>query len=71
MAPATTLYNWLKEFKKWAEKFNVIVYTGNQESRDIIRKREFYYKRSNDKSPKVCKFNALITSYDTAINDQG
>jgi SNF2 family DNA or RNA helicase len=29
VAPATTLYNWLKEFKKWAEAFNAIVYTGN------------------------------------------
>lgn len=66
VAPATTLYNWLKEFKIWAEYLNVIVYTGTQESRDMIRDIEFYYKNT---SPRQCKFNALITSYDTAIFD--
>lgn len=29
IGPATILYNWLKEIKRWAETFNVIVYTGN------------------------------------------
>jgi SNF2 family DNA or RNA helicase len=45
---------------------NVVVYTGNQESREIIRALEFYYKSSKS---CTCKFNVLITSYDTAIND--
>jgi SNF2 family DNA or RNA helicase len=44
VVPATTLYNWMKEFKRWADKFNVVVYTGNQESRKMIRQREFYYR---------------------------
>ncbi|CAD8047864.1 unnamed protein product [Paramecium primaurelia] len=66
IGPATILYNWLKELKKWAETFNVIVYTGNQESRDIIKAKEFYYSNNNN----VCKFNVLITSYDIAIIDQ-
>ena len=29
IGPATILYNWLKELKKWANNFNVVVYTGN------------------------------------------
>jgi len=32
----------------------------------MIRDIEFYYKNT---SPRQCKFNALITSYDTAIFD--
>ena len=65
IAPATTLYNWLKEFKRWADRFNVVVYTGNQESRDLIRKKEFYYGNK-----EAIQFNAIITSYDTTIIDQ-
>lgn len=29
VAPASTLYNWLREFSIWGDKFNVLVYTGN------------------------------------------
>ncbi|KAL4501101.1 hypothetical protein ABPG73_013839 [Tetrahymena malaccensis] len=75
VAPASTLYNWLREFTIWGDKFNVLVYTGNQASRSLIRHREFYFKIKNPlkkgkkKKDLVPKFNALITSYDTAIND--
>lgn len=43
---------------------------GNPESREAIRNSEFYYK-TRDKSfnKKVPKFNVLVTSYETAIND--
>lgn len=55
----------------------MLVYAGNQVSRSLIRQREFYFKiknkKSGEKSKKkkefMPKFNALITSYDTAIND--
>jgi len=74
VTPASTLYNWLREFSIWGDKFNVLVYAGNQASRALIRQREFYFKIKNPlkKSKKktlMPKFNALITSYDTAIND--
>jgi SNF2 family DNA or RNA helicase len=53
---------------------NVIVYMGNPESREIMREREFYFKdlskRGGAKNKsRVPKFNVVITSYDTAIND--
>lgn len=52
---------------------NVIVYMGNAEAREIIRYREFYYRNSTlNQKKKVTldtKFNALITSYETAVID--
>lgn len=48
---------------------------GNPESREFMRNYEFYFRNREDASkkgkklPKVPKFNCLITSYDTAIND--
>lgn len=47
VAPASTLYNWLREFSIWGDKFNVLVYTGNSASRALVRHREFYFKIKN------------------------
>lgn len=75
MTPSSTLYNWLREFSIWGDKLNALVYAGNQISRSLIRQREFFYKLKNKKGkvtkkPELIpKFHALITSYDTAIND--
>lgn len=76
VGPSTTLYNWLRETQIWTQKFNVIVYIGNPDSREIIRQREFYYrqpparsKKSKKKPAPQVKFNILITSYDIAIMD--
>jgi SNF2 family DNA or RNA helicase len=49
VAPATVLYNWVRELSIWADFFNVVVYMGKQDARTTIRFREFYYriKKSN------------------------
>jgi len=56
---------------------NVLVYAGNVHSRRVIRQKEFYYKQKKISKRQrksalnfVAKFNVLITSYDTAINDE-
>lgn len=45
IGPASTLLNWMKECSVWCSEFNAIVYLGNQESREMIRKKEFFYNK--------------------------
>lgn len=48
VAPLSTLENWKKEFFLWAPDLNVICYTGDVESRAIIRNFEFYLDKGSD-----------------------
>ncbi len=45
IGPSSTLLNWLKECNIWCNDFNVIVYLGNQEARENIRRKEFFYSK--------------------------
>jgi chromodomain-helicase-DNA-binding protein 1 len=42
VVPLSTLGNWEAEFKKWVPSLNVVVYTGNSASRELLRNIEFY-----------------------------
>ncbi|KAJ3678064.1 hypothetical protein LUZ60_001867 [Juncus effusus] len=50
--------SWEKEFGRWAEEMNVVVYQGDKESRKCIQAHEFY---SFANKPL---FDALVTSYE-------
>ena len=68
VAPASTLINWLRESNIWTPKFNSIVYMGNQEAREIIRSKEFFFFGPKNQQ-KQCKFNCLITNYEICLQD--
>ncbi|EMS14369.1 chromodomain-helicase-DNA-binding protein, putative [Entamoeba histolytica HM-3:IMSS] len=65
IVPLSTISNWSKEFNKWAPKLNCVVYTGDGESRAIIRKTEMFGNKKG-----TIKFNVLLTSFELVIKDQ-
>ncbi|EDR28599.1 chromodomain helicase DNA binding protein, putative [Entamoeba dispar SAW760] len=65
IVPLSTISNWSKEFNKWAPKLNCVVYTGDGESRAIIRKTEIFGNKKG-----TIKFNVLLTSFELVIKDQ-
>ncbi|KAJ3083297.1 hypothetical protein HDU99_000067, partial [Rhizoclosmatium hyalinum] len=71
VVPLSTMGSWQHEFGKWAPEMNLIVYTGDSESRTLIREHEFYIKRKdgNGSTGKI-KFNALLTSYEMILKDK-
>ncbi|XP_078182230.1 uncharacterized protein LOC144575859 isoform X2 [Carex rostrata] len=58
VAPKSILLQWEKEFGRWAESMNVVVYQGDKKSRKCIQAHEFY---SFAKQPL---FDVLVTSYE-------
>lgn len=42
-APLSTIINWEREFQMWAPAFYVVTYTGDKDSRAIIRENEFSF----------------------------
>jgi chromodomain-helicase-DNA-binding protein 1 len=64
VVPLSTLPAWQMQLAQWAPDLNVIAYTGNGASREIIREYEFG-------SPKKLKFNVLLTTYEFALKDRG
>lgn len=46
VAPVSTLCHWQREIESLTD-MNCVVYTGNQEDRQIIRNHEFYYSDGN------------------------
>lgn len=64
VVPLSTLPAWQMQLAQWAPDLNVIAYTGNGASRDIIRKHEFG-------PAKKLKFNVLLTTYEFALKDRG
>lgn len=45
-APLSTIINWEREFEMWAPDFYVLTYTGDKDSRAIIRENEFTFEDS-------------------------
>lgn len=72
-APLSTIINWERELEDWAPDFYVVNYTGNKDSRIIIRENELSYDtdaiRSCSKATRIrkqapVKFHVLLTSYE-------
>lgn len=72
-APLSTIINWERELEDWAPDFYVVNYTGNKDSRIIIRENELSFDsdaiRSSAKATRIrkhvpVKFHVLLTSYE-------
>lgn len=72
-APLSTIINWERELEDWAPDFYVVNYTGNKDSRIIIRENELSFDgdaiRSSQKATRIrknipVKFHVLLTSYE-------
>uniref|UniRef100_A0A670J1S6 Chromodomain helicase DNA binding protein 5 n=1 Tax=Podarcis muralis TaxID=64176 RepID=A0A670J1S6_PODMU len=78
-APLSTIINWEREFEMWAPEFYVVTYTGDKESRSVIRENEFSFEDNAIRSGKKVfrmkkeaqiKFHVLLTSYELITIDQ-
>ncbi|XP_060797598.1 chromodomain-helicase-DNA-binding protein 3 isoform X2 [Neoarius graeffei] len=78
-APLSTIINWEREFEMWAPDFYVVTYTGDKDSRAIIRENEFSFDDTAMKGGKKAfklrreapiKFHVLLTSYELVTIDQ-
>ncbi|KAJ4940377.1 hypothetical protein JOQ06_026684 [Pogonophryne albipinna] len=78
-APLSTIINWEREFEMWAPDFYVLTYTGDKDSRAIIRENELTFEDSAVKSGRKVfrmkkdtpiKFHVLLTSYELITIDQ-
>ncbi|XP_064207642.1 chromodomain-helicase-DNA-binding protein 3-like isoform X1 [Anguilla rostrata] len=78
-APLSTIINWEREFEMWAPNFYVVTYTGDKESRSIIREHELTCNDLSAKGGKKAfklrqeapiKFHVLLTSYELVTIDQ-
>nr|XP_029531972.1 chromodomain-helicase-DNA-binding protein 5-like isoform X4 [Oncorhynchus nerka] len=78
-APLSTIINWEREFEMWAPDFYVVTYTGDKESRAVIRENEFTFediavktgrKVFRMKKDTAIKFHVLLTSYELITIDQ-
>ncbi|XP_060611616.2 chromodomain-helicase-DNA-binding protein 2 isoform X2 [Anolis sagrei] len=65
VVPLSTLTSWQREFESWAPEINVVVYIGDQMSRNAIREYEWVHAQS-----KRLKFNVLITTYEILLKDK-
>ncbi|KAL1354807.1 hypothetical protein HN51_006861 [Arachis hypogaea] len=62
IAPLSTLSNWKNEFSRFAPSVPAIIYHGNRQERDVIRRKHMPVTIGP-------KFPILITSYEVALND--
>lgn len=65
-APLSTIINWEREFEMWAPDFYVVTYTGDKESRSVIRENEFSFEDNAIRSGKKVfrmKVGAKSVSY--------
>uniref|UniRef100_A0A672TBD2 Chromodomain helicase DNA binding protein 3 n=1 Tax=Sinocyclocheilus grahami TaxID=75366 RepID=A0A672TBD2_SINGR len=73
-APLSTIINWEREFEMWAPDFYVVTYTGDKDSRAIIRENEFTFEdtpvKGGKKREAPIKFHVLLTSYELVTIDQ-
>ncbi|CAL8336711.1 unnamed protein product [Lota lota] len=78
-APLSTIINWEREFEMWAPDFYVVTYTGDKDSRAVIRENEFTFEDSVIKTGRKVfrmkkdtpiKFHVLLTSYELITIDQ-
>ncbi|XP_063169995.1 chromodomain-helicase-DNA-binding protein 2 isoform X1 [Candoia aspera] len=65
VVPLSTLTSWQREFEIWAPEINVVVYIGDQMSRNAIREYEWVHSQT-----KRLKFNVLITTYEILLKDK-
>uniref|UniRef100_A0ACB8E6L7 Choline dehydrogenase 2 n=1 Tax=Sphaerodactylus townsendi TaxID=933632 RepID=A0ACB8E6L7_9SAUR len=65
VVPLSTLTSWQREFEIWAPEINVVVYIGDQISRNTIREYEWIHAQT-----KRLKFNVLITTYEILLKDK-
>uniref|UniRef100_A0A8C6XQR3 Chromodomain helicase DNA binding protein 2 n=1 Tax=Naja naja TaxID=35670 RepID=A0A8C6XQR3_NAJNA len=65
VVPLSTLTSWQREFEIWAPEVNVVVYIGDQMSRNAIREYEWVHSQT-----KRLKFNVLITTYEILLKDK-
>lgn len=63
VVPLSTLPAWMQQFENWAPDLNVIAYTGNTASREMIREYEFG-------SIRKLQFNVLVTTYEFILKDR-
>ncbi|KAM4651215.1 chromodomain-helicase-DNA-binding protein 5 [Discoglossus pictus] len=77
-APLSTIINWEREFEMWAPEFYVVTYTGDKDSRAVIRENEFSFEDNAIRSGKKVfrmkkeaqiKFHVLLTSYELITID--
>ncbi|CAN8251362.1 unnamed protein product [Cochlearia groenlandica] len=62
IAPLSTLSNWMNEFARFTPSINAIIYHGDKNERDELRRKHM---------PKTIgpKFPIVITSFEVAMND--
>ncbi|XP_042328509.1 chromodomain-helicase-DNA-binding protein 2 isoform X3 [Sceloporus undulatus] len=65
VVPLSTLTSWQREFEIWGPEINVVVYIGDQMSRNAIREYEWVHAQT-----KRLKFNVLITTYEILLKDK-
>ncbi|KAJ3585173.1 hypothetical protein NHX12_013894, partial [Muraenolepis orangiensis] len=76
-APLSTIINWEREFEFWAPDLYVVTYTGDKDSRAIIRENELTFDDSahattarGGKKAFRLRFHVLLTSYELVTIDQ-
>lgn len=65
VAPLSTLENWEREMTKWCPLLNVVVLSGNQAARNVIRRRELRTHKPASRQ-HVLKLHCIITSFEIA-----
>ncbi|MCO5607470.1 hypothetical protein L7F22_061666 [Adiantum nelumboides] len=63
VVPLSTLPAWMQQFELWAPDLNCIAYTGNNQSREMIRSYEFG-------SYKKMGCNVVVTTYEFILKDR-
>jgi SNF2 family DNA or RNA helicase len=66
VAPLSTVVNWQREVALWTD-FDVIVYHGNQEDRNIAREFDFFYTNETKKKTDGYKMQVVITTPETCL----
>jgi SNF2 family DNA or RNA helicase len=62
--PLSTMQGWQREFQKWCDEMNVVVYLGDMNSRNTIQQYELFCPN------KKLKFNVLLTTYEILLKDK-
>ncbi|TPX46788.1 hypothetical protein SeLEV6574_g03030 [Synchytrium endobioticum] len=67
ITPLSTIGNWEREFKNWTD-LNLVVYHGNEMSRNLIVETEFYFRDQRGQPiPGLYKFDVILTTYEMAM----
>lgn len=77
IAPLSLIDQWQSEISTWSPQMNCVLLHGNQEARETIVSREFYYQEpyvskaeaSMLKRNNVYKFNILLTTFENAVKE--